>query len=204
MTMIGYMPDEISKVIHDFIRPNIRTQVWVKDEKDEKQIKKPYIFKYLKDATEFYNYKSNQVGVSMVELVNDRELWREQIKKFREKVYAHDGTFIKSRKVVIKKSKLSSGRDKYWVKLLHIQKYKNVCSCCNVDLETEFIKSSRAFRIESKKQNIKYKRTDCCEKILCVKCADVYYGGFFCKKEECNIAILDFMDNSSGSDSDSD
>ena len=192
MTMIGYMPDEISKVIHDFIRPQLRTLVWDSEREggeaiDKNNKPKPHIFNSRIDAVEFYNLQFNKPNIRSVELVSEIAIWKEHIRKYRTP---------EGKRVVVMNKKLIDG--KYMVKLYHIQKCKNICSCCGVDLQTDFVKGFNKFSANNSMiQNIKYKKTDCCEKILCRNCAVDWYGGFFCKNEECLSVMIEVSESES-------
>ena len=196
MTMIGNMPDEISKIIHDFIRPQLRTLVWATEREGGEPLEnnnkpKPNIFNSRIDAMEYYKLQFNNPNINNVELVSERAIWKEHIRKYRT---------TEGKRVVVGKKGFIAG--KYWIKLYHISKCKNVCSCCNVYLQTDFVRGFNKFSSNNSTiQNIKYLRSDCCEKILCENCAVEWYGGFFCKNDEC-LSTIENMSNPSDSDSD--
>jgi len=201
MTMIGYMPDEISKYIHDFIRPIIIFKV-ISSEREggdtyDGEKPKPIVFNKESDAWQFYNSQFNKPDIRSVELVKELAVPVKHLSKYK---YMVNGRI---KKLVVSKKKIANGKP-LMLPRLSVGKCKNVCSYCNIQLQSEFKYAfNRGYRkTDLVSQNVKYKKSDCCDKIICSGCAISYFGGMFCPKEECIEMTDDFEDSDSDSDSD--
>ncbi len=90
MTMIGYMPDEISKVIHDFIRPVVRYELTTyRYDEDGDMIWKEdgdmFMTNNHQKMVEYYTNKLTIPDVVRVKIAIERKVYRNMLKKYRTK-----------------------------------------------------------------------------------------------------------------------
>ena len=110
MTMIGYMPDEISKVIHDFIRPVLRYELTTYKYDEEGCFKEcnSFMINNYKEMFEYYNDKLTIPNIVRVKIVIERKIYRNMLKKYRNKT---------GKKLIVRrrrKNEIYNHRDYVW------------------------------------------------------------------------------------------
>ena len=87
--MIGYMPDEISKVIHDFIRPVVRYELTTyKYDEDGFMMEEDdnmFMTNNHEKMVKYYTDKLTIPDIIRVKIVIERKVYRNMLKKYRTK-----------------------------------------------------------------------------------------------------------------------